>query len=345
MTAANSPRLSPATLVALVVAQSVPLLLLPAGAVGGPAGAAVALAVALLDLLAVLLLREQARGNLSLPMLHTVKVFISWSGSKSQQAALALHDWLPQIVNAVEPFVSEQDIEPGTRGLEVIARELADSQFGIICVTATNWSQPWVNYEAGALSKQVDISRVVPVLLDVGYTDISGPLTQFQNIKPVEGDMRRLVRSINRFCNPPRPERQLDAAFDKWWPDLDKTLLELRSSKEGEAPKRETRELVEEAVTLLRDMQSWVTQAASRGVIYLRYKATGDKEAHRRFWLALLAHSWDSGTQVIEDVKSSDGWYIVGFTDRELEKFQSWLPGAAEYAGISARDVEIKRLS
>jgi hypothetical protein len=82
-----------------------------------------------------------------------MKVFISWAGTKSRVVAEALHGWLPNVVNAVEPFMSEMDIGKGALGVKVIADQLQSSRFGIICLTADNLSRPWINYEAGALAK------------------------------------------------------------------------------------------------------------------------------------------------------------------------------------------------
>lgn len=100
-----------------------------------------------------------------------MKVFISWSGSgsPSHQVALILREWLPSVVQAVKPFVSSEDIDKGARGLPAIEAELQDSSCGIICVTRANYERPWLNFEAGALSKQVDeaTTRVMPLLIDI----------------------------------------------------------------------------------------------------------------------------------------------------------------------------------
>lgn len=50
-----------------------------------------------------------------------MKIFISWSGTRSRAMAVALRNWLPDVVQAFKPFMSEEDIEKGRRGLDVIA--------------------------------------------------------------------------------------------------------------------------------------------------------------------------------------------------------------------------------
>jgi hypothetical protein len=60
-----------------------------------------------------------------------MKVFISWSGEKSREVALALREWLPDVINRVEHFVSSKDIDPGRRWQSEVAGELASTSYGI----------------------------------------------------------------------------------------------------------------------------------------------------------------------------------------------------------------------
>src|SRR4051794_10428954 len=87
--------------------------------------------------------------------LSDVRVFLSWSGQKSQKVAEALYDWLPMAVNAVEPWMSSDDIEKGATSIQSIGAALQECSFGIICLTRENQERPWINYEAGALAKAV----------------------------------------------------------------------------------------------------------------------------------------------------------------------------------------------
>ncbi len=36
---------------------------------------------------------------------NDMKVFISWPGKASGEAAIALKDWLPSVIQAIDPFV------------------------------------------------------------------------------------------------------------------------------------------------------------------------------------------------------------------------------------------------
>lgn len=56
-----------------------------------------------------------------------MKVFISWSGERSQALALALRDWLPLVLHYVEPWLLEADVSAGDRWVQAVAKELEAS--------------------------------------------------------------------------------------------------------------------------------------------------------------------------------------------------------------------------
>ena len=93
-----------------------------------------------------------------------MRVFISWSGSRSNSLATFLEQWIPRVIQVVEPWVSSASIDPGTRWSDEVSRALEDLQFGILCLTPENLTSPWILFEAGALSKIVLKSHVVPYL-------------------------------------------------------------------------------------------------------------------------------------------------------------------------------------
>ena len=67
-----------------------------------------------------------------------MKVFISWSGTLSHKVALALRDWLPSVLQAVEPWLSSDDIAPGAKWFKDISEQLSGVEVGIVCLTSEN---------------------------------------------------------------------------------------------------------------------------------------------------------------------------------------------------------------
>ena len=106
-------------------------------------------------------------------------VFISWSGPKSLAAAKALREWLPLMVNAAQPWLSDRDIAAGANWNQVMGNKLQNCNVGIFCLTAKNQGDPWINFEAGAIARQKDKGFVCTLLLDFEPSQLEWPLAQF----------------------------------------------------------------------------------------------------------------------------------------------------------------------
>lgn len=186
-----------------------------------------------------------------------MKIFLSWSGDLSRELAEALRDWLPAVLQSVKPFFTPNDIEKGARWGKDISQELEASSFGVFCLTKENLTKPWIMFEAGALSKRIDTSRVCPVLFGVDNADLEGPLVQFQASPFSEVEVRKLIRTLNAGLAEQRLEESvLTSVFDMWWPKLnDKVtrILEKHANKPAPASSsRSDRELLEEVLQLAR---------------------------------------------------------------------------------------------
>ena len=96
-----------------------------------------------------------------------MNVFISWSGKSSEAVAQALTNWLPDVIQPVKPFMSRENIRKGALWRQVIAQQLRDSKFGILCLTRDNLDATWLHFEAGAIAKAVDDSLVWTYLFHV----------------------------------------------------------------------------------------------------------------------------------------------------------------------------------
>lgn len=185
-----------------------------------------------------------------------MKVFISWSGTASLLVADSLRDWLPNVIQAAEPWLSKRDIGGGARWATEVGKELEGSCFGIICLTPSNVSEPWLHFEAGALSKLMENVHVVPYLLGFEPENIDGPMSQFQACKADKEGTLHLVRSINDACqNGGVSSRVVESAFERWWGDLEAGLKKSREEPaETLAPKRETDDMIAEILGIARDL-------------------------------------------------------------------------------------------
>ncbi len=196
-----------------------------------------------------------------------MKVFLSWSGIRSQRAAEALKSWLPDIIQAVDPWVSSQDVSKGSRALSHVASSLEGSNFGIICVTPENQDSQWLNFEAGALSKQLNQAFVFPFLLDIEVADLTGPLSQFQaTASDSVEDVYKLLSDINQTLDTGGvPDSRLRRTFDKNWADLDAMLNEIRKDAPNGRPKqRTTQDMFRELTVLLRRQDRRIFELASQ---------------------------------------------------------------------------------
>jgi hypothetical protein len=154
-----------------------------------------------------------------------MKVFVSWSGEASHDVAKALKDWLPNVIQAVDVFLSSEDIAKGSVWFNELGAVLDASAFGIVCLTRDNLSAPWILYEAGALGKRFEQSRVVPLLIGLKVPDLSGPLSHFNAALLDKEEIAKLVAAINAQLGAEQlTDKQLDQAFHTWWPGLQKSL-------------------------------------------------------------------------------------------------------------------------
>ena len=103
-------------------------------------------------------------------------VFISWSGKRSRTVATALRTWLRAPLSPeVETSLSSVDITTGEQWDTELRKALAESSFGIICLTEEALRSPWVVFEAGALGKISPVACVAPYLIGLSLHDKTFP--------------------------------------------------------------------------------------------------------------------------------------------------------------------------
>jgi len=189
-----------------------------------------------------------------------MKVFLSWSGDRSRFVAEALRKWIPDLLQDLEPWMSAIDIGVGSRWEDGLAKELEGASFGIVCLTPENMRSPWLLFEAGALAKTVNATHVCPYLFDLKFSDVQGPLTQFQMTVANEDGTRQMMQSLNRSVprssKPQKASRLSDEAvhrqFTRCWPELDKALRQIPSSNATEPDNRSDRDILNELLLHVR---------------------------------------------------------------------------------------------
>lgn len=240
-----------------------------------------------------------------------MKVFISWSGRRSRAVANVLHDWMQNVIQDLDPWMSRIDIESGTRWNHDIAAQLEGTDTGILCITRSNVKAPWLLFEAGALSKAVSKSRVIPLLIDLDKPEIpnDGPLPQFQAEIAHRKGCLNVMRSLNRaLCTPETPNAELltperlDRVFAHWWPELDAQLEAIAEDQtleqEPAATTRRPDEILADVLEGVRDMQ--------RRMSYLEQLAVEDRNRSSHAWsltgesLNALQPVGDTRTKIVQ---------------------------------------------
>jgi hypothetical protein len=146
-----------------------------------------------------------------------MKIFISQSGPRSRQLALALSAFIRMVLQDTEPWVYQRGIDKGTRSLPAITDTLEKTSAGIICLTPENSNEPWILFEAGALPRRSG-DRVWTILPDVEDSQVEPPLGQFQHAKADKDELLKAVPSINAATPRPQPQLDIEKLFTNMWP-------------------------------------------------------------------------------------------------------------------------------
>ncbi len=108
------------------------------------------------------------------------------------------------------------------------------------------------------MSKVIDASRVVSLLLDLKVSDLTGPLTQFQAVSIEDRDgVFALLKALAEQTSPPIPERNLERLFHAFWPQLEEKVSQLKvaAASEPKQDARSEREILEEILLLSRNTE------------------------------------------------------------------------------------------
>lgn len=183
-----------------------------------------------------------------------MKVFISWSGKRSKALAVSLKEWLPLILQYAKPWVSDKDISAGDRWAQAIAGELESANFGIICIAPENIKSEWILFEAGALSKSMLDAKVIPLLLGLELSDLSGPLSQFQALKVDQQGMLDVAKAINAVAETKAADGTIEQLVPALWGQLQQKIDAIPDKDSSEKHMRPQAEILEELVSQVRGL-------------------------------------------------------------------------------------------
>ncbi len=184
-------------------------------------------------------------------------IFISWSGDRSKQAAVALKSWLEIVFDSLTIWISTENILVGTRWAETLSETLDKSNFGILCITPENLRAPWLIFEAGALSKSVKKGSVVPLLYDLSSSDIPFPLAQFQTAVADRAGAISIVKAlITRHGDDAPNEARIIKRAEALWQSLETDWAKIPPLDHLSSPAETSldRAILDEMLLILRRM-------------------------------------------------------------------------------------------
>lgn len=222
-----------------------------------------------------------------------MKIFVSWSGSRSKAVAEILSDWLKCVIQASQPWVSTRDIDRGALWYSEINSALSEVTVGIVCLTQENKENPWILFETGALARGLSSSRVCTFLIDLTPTDVKDPLAQFNHTLPTADSLWKLVATINSSLGDKKlEEKVLQKVFDTYWPNfIDQFNDALTENPPHETiPPRAEEDILSEILTHVRGLSSRVkdleykhkvaASGLSREIFEVIDKSHGDEIQH-----------------------------------------------------------------
>ena len=154
---------------------------------------------------------------------NTPCVFLSWSGGQSRKIADAFSDLFKSVfAPTIKSFMSSRDIGAGDRSIGTLFKMLEKCNYGVCFINAENARAPWIQFEAGALSKIVDDSQVMVLLLDQNSINslYGTPLAEFQHKLFTKDDVKSIFNEIIKKYGLNDDKDSFLKRFDGDWDDF-----------------------------------------------------------------------------------------------------------------------------
>lgn len=246
-----------------------------------------------------------------------MRVFISWSGEQTRRLGHELKEFIDTtFAGHVQTFLSDADIAPGERFLSVVNDNLDEAVIGIVLLSSTNITAPWILFEAGVLAGKTGTGSVIPLLVDIDRAALAPPLSQFQNVYgSIEQDVRKLCQRLRDVAGPHLNPTSFEVLFADAWPRLEVALTTARTQLASVRPKppaRPQEEVLDEIllnVTALvrstggsRREPIWpsTTKVRDNGDLSV---GAGDKITHADFGAGVVTDVAGEGSKRIATVK------------------------------------------
>lgn len=168
------------------------------------------------------------------------KIFISWSGDRSEEIARQLKKSLEEEIFSgtdLTCFVSTIGISSGTNWWNKIKKELKKCKLGILCITDENIKAPWIYFEAGAMTARS--VPTIPILFCCNIRALDGsPIKANQGIDfEKKCQFLKMIDDINRemellSISTQQLEVIANEAYNKLAEILEPTLGQLKKTKQ-----------------------------------------------------------------------------------------------------------------
>ncbi|MDQ0277520.1 hypothetical protein QO003_001823 [Arthrobacter silviterrae] len=207
--------------------------------------------------------------------------------------------------DVAEPWISTEN-KAGTLWLPEIDKSLSDTDFGIVCVSKSNQHAPWLNFEAGALSRKVAGKReLMPVLLiDFEKTgEVNGPVTSFQMKFANQDGFLEIMEALNSSERGPKIDSAILAErVGHLWPSIEAEVAKVKAGIESKnVAERSDSDKIDELLEVVRGLAE--EQPVSRKVFPLTVQRRFDRIVadivSNDYYAKNPQISWSEGSEVI----------------------------------------------
>jgi len=184
-----------------------------------------------------------------------MKIFISWSDKPSDDIAKLLESFLKICIPNLDIFCSKSKLRKGKQWFTEIQAGLENSDFGILCLTESNTNNPWINFEAGALSKFADHAHICPILFGFNQDNLDSrsPFNNYMCTKFNEDDMRKLIETI-RETQSVHQKETIEIYFQQFFPAFKKKVDVIISKSKLPQKEKTQKELLHELLYIARNI-------------------------------------------------------------------------------------------